>query len=97
MNNEKRKILYSDSSLWVEDGHQAVRVQNTNKVQRLSAAREGFATNNVRPLPVATTVKIHWVRYLETKNRVFTDILAGFTFNNRVLRFPAIVLKTVCF
>ena len=24
MNNEKRKILYSDSSLWVEDGHQAV-------------------------------------------------------------------------
>ena len=24
MSNEKRKILYSDSSLWVEDGHQAV-------------------------------------------------------------------------
>ena len=24
VNNEKRKILYSDSSLWVEDGHQAV-------------------------------------------------------------------------
>ena len=24
MNNEKRKILYSDSSLWVEDGHEAV-------------------------------------------------------------------------
>ena len=24
MNNEKGKILYSDSSLWVEDGHRAV-------------------------------------------------------------------------
>ena len=28
----------------------------------------------------------------KTKNSVFTDILAGFTFNNRVLRLPAIVL-----
>ena len=38
------------------------------------------------------------VHRLNTKKRkgqrLFTDILAGFTFNNRVLRFPAIVLLT---
>ena len=27
---------------------------------------------------------------------IFTDILAGFTFNNRVLRLPAIVLLNIC-
>ena len=39
-----------------------------------------------------------WTRSLDLKTviGIFTDILAGFTFNNRVLRLPAIVLLNTC-
>ena len=38
-----------------------------------------------------TNQSISWIIQL-----IFKDILAGFTFNNRVLRLPAIVLLNVC-
>ena len=46
-----------------------------------------FAQSHTAPRPLATRSRS--TKWLES---IFTDILAGFTFNNRVLRFPAIVL-----
>ena len=53
-----------------------------------------------------TSLKVLWkfIKYSETKKfieeiieKIFTDILAGFTFNNRVLRLPAIILLNTTF